>query len=58
MLQNITGLSLGTIFNESLVDALHLRETSFTVPSTTKNGAIPINATASGWDVDMGIFGA
>lgn len=57
-LENITGKDLGSMFNESLVYALHLPGTSFDVPSSYQNGVIPGDPTTSGWDSPFGPFAA
>jgi CubicO group peptidase (beta-lactamase class C family) len=59
VLEKITGASFETLFNESIIEAHGLLRTSFTVPEDTENGVIPGNSTTtSGWDNDLGIFGA
>lgn len=46
------------IFDSQLVNALGLKGTSYTVPSTTPESAvIPGSPLKAGWNVDLGIFG-
>ena len=53
-LEKITGRDMKTLFTESIVEALGLQRTSFTVPSSDQNGVIPGNVSSSGWNADLG----
>lgn len=57
VIQNILGSDIEVAFNESIVDLLGLKSTSFVAPSTTASAVIPVNATSSGWDSIFGILG-
>ena len=52
-LEKITGSDLETLYNESIVKALGLQHTSFTVPKSTRDGVIPGTPTSSGWDSEL-----
>lgn len=55
-LENITGCDLEKLFTESIVDALGLYRTSFTVPNSTQHGVIPGDIISSGWGADVGVL--
>jgi hypothetical protein len=57
-LEKITGSNFETMFNESIIEAHGLLRTTYTVPSTTEDAVIPGNTTSSGWDANLGIWGA
>lgn len=53
-LENIANSTLEKLFNQSIVEALELLHTSWSVPKTTQNGVIPGNTTSSSWGIDDG----
>jgi hypothetical protein len=57
VIQNILGSDIETVFNETIVEALGLKSTSFVAPPTTASAVIPGNATTSGWDSVFRILG-
>lgn len=57
-LQELVGQEPEAIFNTTIVDALGLTDTTYTVPSVIpKNALIPANPLAAGWNTDLGVFG-
>ncbi|KAK3695993.1 hypothetical protein LTR37_018211 [Vermiconidia calcicola] len=56
-LQNITGIALETLFNDSIVKPLNLEGTFYTVPEeVTDNALIPGDPVAVGWTNEFGPF--
>lgn len=57
-LQEIAGQEPEAVFNSSIVDALGLTSTTYTVPDVTPDNAlIPGTPLTAGWNTDLGVFG-
>lgn len=54
-LETITGATMEEVLNESLVNALHLNGTDYTVPKSAHHGVIPKDETVSTWNRELGV---
>ena len=52
-LQNITGTPFPELFQKHLVEKHGLKATSYTIPKSSSNSVIPVNATTSYYNVDF-----
>ncbi|KNG89846.1 putative beta-lactamase [Aspergillus nomiae NRRL 13137] len=53
-MENITGIEFASMFDDSIVKPLNLNSTSLLTPKNDNTGIIPVNATASLWDFNLG----
>lgn len=53
-LESITGRSYASMLQEDLIEKLDLTGTSYAQPSNDALGVIPVSASYSGWDMNIG----